>query len=627
MNKNFLMMIACISCLSFIQNWYYVSSLPSVDTSENSAAYVNSEENNDENNDENDDTNNDEENVIIFTSNTTAEVATSQGCSRFGDCKGLSMIAHLTAQDLGWPAGVMCTDLWGWTDKRKNPFRNYIIVCCETGYSIIDVSKPSKPVVVGSLRGNTQGRWRWRGVRIYKNFAYFVSDALMSRVVILNLEDAVDGLATKSYILPPDTNNIVTPESNERRQLLRRKLDDDDESNSENPDIDNNEDTDEEIDFEQSQIRKIPLLKPTTTYLGGGIFQAHNIAINEDSGYAYAVGGGNNCLNGLHMIDIRDPGYPKFAGCFHDPMNLYIHDALCVTYTKDHLDGKYDGREICFAFAVYNLLIIDVTNKEKPKLLSRLSYTGAAYIHQGWLTGDRFFLVIDDERDEPGEGIKTIVADVRDLYNPRIAHFHVALGETFADHNQYIIKIAAHEYTVQANYNGGVRVLRIVRGPVKGRSDDEIIALEEVAFFDTNPKNSNVMDGVWSVYPYFEKDKLIVAADMETGIFFLRRTFDDSSPSIPYAKGKATESPTVWTDCPKVRKESECKSQQACVWSSDWEMGKGWFSACYNSEPLKPEQPYRAPPGGPSKCLSLPSSDCKKYPACKWTGGSCIIYN
>ena len=62
--------------------------------------------------------------------------------------------------------------------------------------------------------------------------------------------------------------------------------------------------------------------------------------INEDTGFAYAVGnsmGGETCGGALHMIDIREPLNPKFAGCFADPaLGLqrtgYTHDAQCVIY-------------------------------------------------------------------------------------------------------------------------------------------------------------------------------------------------------------------------------------------------------------------------------------------------------
>ena len=77
--------------------------------------------------------------------------------------------------------------------------------------------------------------------------------------------------------------------------------------------------------------------------------------INENTGFAYTVGnsmGGETCGGALHMIDIRDPLNPKFAGCYADPaLGLQrtgsTHDAQCVTYHGP--DARYHGREICFS--------------------------------------------------------------------------------------------------------------------------------------------------------------------------------------------------------------------------------------------------------------------------------------
>ena len=50
---------------------------------------------------------------------------------------------------------------------------------------------------------------------------------------------------------------------------------------------------------------------------------AHNIVINEDSGFAYATGsngGDDTCGGGLHMIDIHDPENPQFADASPTPL-------------------------------------------------------------------------------------------------------------------------------------------------------------------------------------------------------------------------------------------------------------------------------------------------------------------
>lgn len=109
---------------------------------------------------------------------------------------------------------------------------------------------------------------------------------------------------------------------------------------------------------------------------------AHNVAINVDSGFAYAVGT-NTCLGGIEMIDISDPANPVDAGCFKE--DGYIHDTQCVMYQGP--DERYLDREICFNSAGDPFVpdddpggtaisVIDVTDKANVERLAYLSYSG-----------------------------------------------------------------------------------------------------------------------------------------------------------------------------------------------------------------------------------------------------------
>ena len=96
------------------------------------------------------------------------------------------------------------------------------------------------------------------------------------------------------------------------------------------------------------------------------IASAHNIVINEDTGFAYAVGassGGETGGGGLHMINIQDPLTPIFAGCFQDmstgsQKTGYSHDAQCIIYQGP--DAEHQGQEICFGANETALSIADV---------------------------------------------------------------------------------------------------------------------------------------------------------------------------------------------------------------------------------------------------------------------------
>ncbi len=178
----------------------------------------------------------------------------------------------------------------------------------------------------------------------------------------------------------------------------------------------------------------------------GEIGSAHNIVINEDTGFAYAVGvnsGGETCGGGLHMIDINDPLNPTFVGCFgHEGTGRagtgYSHDAQCVIYEGP--DTEHAGKEICFGGNETAVSIADVSDKDNPIALSTAEYPNAGYTHQGWLTDDHEFFYDNDELDEvSGEQsrTRTMIFDVRDLDDPILVQ--EMMGTTAAsDHNLYV---------------------------------------------------------------------------------------------------------------------------------------------------------------------------------------------
>jgi choice-of-anchor B domain-containing protein len=258
------------------------------------------------------------------------------------------------------------------------------------------------------------------------------------------------------------------------------------------------------------------LIKPDTTYRE--INSAHNIVINEESGFAYSTGssgGGTTCSGGLHMIDIREPMNPRFAGCFaHTGTGRagqgYTHDAQCVTYRGP--DTRYTGREMCIGANETAVSIADVTDKQNPKVVSVATYPRVAYTHQGWFDEEQRYWYLDDEIDE-GNGepkTRTLIWDLADLENPRLAKEHMGV-ESSTDHNLYV----KGNLMYQANYRSGLRILDI--------SDRE--NPREVGFFDTAPYMNSVpgYNGAWSVYPYFRSGSLVLSG-IEQGLFIMRYT-------------------------------------------------------------------------------------------------------
>jgi choice-of-anchor B domain-containing protein len=363
-------------------------------------------------------------------------------------------------------------DIWGWTDPLTN--KEYALMGRSSGTSFVDITDPYNPVYLGNLPAHNGVNSSWRDIKVFDNHAFIVSEASGHGMQVFDL------IQLRTVVNPPVT------------------------------------------------------FSATTHYSQFG--PAHNIAINEDSGFAYVIGArisGITCSGGLHMIDINTPTNPTFAGCFSD--DGYTHDTQCVIYNGP--DEDHQGQEICFNSNENTLTIVNVTDKDNPFEVSRTGYAGSGYTHQGWLTEDHRYFLVDDEMDEiqSGHNTRTYVWDVSDLENPFLTGFHD--GRTAAiDHNLYI----KDDNVFQANYRSGLNILRIV--------DLDQAELEEFGFFDIYPaSNTPNFNGAWSNYPYFESGVIIVSG-IEQGLFVLKLADSGGDPTpTPTASPTPTMTATPTT--------------------------------------------------------------------------------
>src|SRR5262245_30994899 len=260
--------------------------------------------------------------------------------------------------------------------------------------------------------------------------------------------------------------------------------------------------------FDLTQLRGVtepPVTFEETAYYAG-FGSTHTLAINSRTGYAYAVGT-RTCEGGLHVVDVRTPAAPRKAGCFS--LDGYTHETQCVVY--DGPDDVYREREICFNSNEDTLTIVDASDKHEQVQLSRTGYGGSAYTHQGWLTEDQRFFLVNDEGDETAfkHRTRTWIWDVSDLDAPVLASRYDGPTPSI-DHNLYIRGNLVYE----SNYRSGLRVLdasRIATG-----------TLREVGFFDVYPDDdAPAFNGSWTSYPFFASGSVVVNG-IEQGLFVLR---------------------------------------------------------------------------------------------------------
>ncbi len=361
-------------------------------------------------------------------------------------CKNVNLLGNLSLAEIG--GGEIGNDIWGWTDRETG--REYAIMGKTNGTAFVDVTDGTNPRFLGMLPTRTDGSRRfWRDIKVYRDHAFIVSEHIGHGMQVFDLT------RLRSAGAQPQT-------------------------------------------FTADAIYEV-----------GGSNNTHNLDINERTGYAYLVGT-STCAGGLHMVHIKNPAKPKFAGCFS--ADGYTHDTECERYSGP--DKRFRNREICFASNEDTVTIVDVTDKDAPRMLSRTGYPSAAYTHQGWLTEDGKWFVFNDELDElrgsaPEGKQTTYVMNVESLTNPGVVRASPN-NTTSTDHNLYI----RDGHVFESNYTSGLRIF----------DEDSVPSadLEEVAFFDLYPENDapGFEGGTWSNYGEYRDGKIAVSS-IDRGIFVL----------------------------------------------------------------------------------------------------------
>ncbi len=362
-------------------------------------------------------------------------------------CNGYDLMFNMPLSVFGAQAA---NDSWGWTDPETG--KEYAIIATDRNTNFVDISNVENPVYLGSVPTATIPS-PWRDVKVYGNHAYIVAD------------------------------NAIGEDSHGLQVFDLTRL-----RNVENPPQEFQPDT---------RLEEIG--------------RAHNVVVNPETAFIYAVGGNraNAFSGGPIFINVENPGNPVIVGGFGE--GEYSHDAQVVTYNGP--DTDYTGREILIGSNENEVVIADVTDKANPVAISTISYANLGYVHQGWFTEDMRYFIVGDELDEQqiGNNTRLIVLDFNDLDNPQF-HFNYFADNAAVDHNGYVIGNTYY----QASYRAGLRVLDISN--ISGRM------FTETGFFDTFPEdNSTAFNGAWNVYPFFESGNIVIS-DIERGLFVVRKS-------------------------------------------------------------------------------------------------------
>ena len=153
---------------------------------------------------------------------------------------------------------------------------DYALLGLPNGVGFVDLSDPSNPVYLGSLPTQFVNSG-WRDIKVFEDHAYIVSEGAFHGMQVFDL------------------NRLTT------------------------------------------------VTTPPVTFSNdahyNGFTNAHNIAINEDSGMAYAVGT-NTCSGGLHAIDINNNMHRGQKTSISNPYNFCL-DIGWQSINRNPLPGRY----------------------------------------------------------------------------------------------------------------------------------------------------------------------------------------------------------------------------------------------------------------------------------------------
>ncbi|WP_420571547.1 choice-of-anchor B family protein [Kordia sp.] len=334
------------------------------------------------------------------------------------------------------------SDIWGWTDTTTS--KEYALITFEDKTCFVDVSDPVNPIYLGNIPTNAGVNY-WRDIKVYNNYAYIVADNVGNHGM-----QVFDLTRLRNVANAPET---FTPDK-------------------------------------------------VLTDVGS----CHNIAINENTGFAYLLGC-NTFSGGPHFVDLSDPANPVSVGGY--ATDGYTHDAQIVIYNGP--DTEHNGKEIMIASNENEIVILDVSNKSSIIRLSTIAYVDVGYTHQGWLSEDHRYFYLGDETDEIDFGYDTrgLVFDFANLDSPNFLTSFTGNSNAI-DHNYY----TKGNKLYQANYTAGLRILDITNPS----------NVNEIGFFDTHPEsNDTTFFGAWSVYPYFASGNIIIS-DIDRGLFVIRES-------------------------------------------------------------------------------------------------------
>ncbi len=392
-------------------------------------------------------------------------------------CNKVDLLAHVPLASFSTNP-VDANDIWGHYDLNDN--NEYALIGLSNGIGIVNVSNPEEPTVVTTIASQST---IWRDIKVYqffdaptqrwKSYAYVTADNASVGLMIIDLSD----LPNSATVASIDTTDISAH----------------------------------------------------NVYLSN-VDYSTGVALTGYTPYLH-IAGSNQNGGAFNSYSLAEPtALTSVYRSASTSRNNYTHDVSSMVITDERKDTQcVNGTSYCeilFDFNENNFRLWDKTDNANPQQLSSQSYTNASYVHSGWFTEDKLFVIVHDELDEINAGLNTTVRffDMVDLTSPQ--QIGTWTGPTRAiDHNGFV---RGNRYYM-SNYEKGMTVLDIT----------DPTAPEQVGFFDTYPINDSAsFNGAWGVYPYLPSGNLLVS-DINSGLYILKdRTTESVNGTAHFSLSK-----------------------------------------------------------------------------------------
>ncbi|WP_299073249.1 choice-of-anchor B family protein [uncultured Paraglaciecola sp.] len=394
-------------------------------------------------------------------------------------CENMSLLAHVPLADFpNSPSAA--NDIWGHVDLNSK--KEYAIIGLKNGVSVVDVTSPTSPAVVGSVQGLSS---TWRDIKVYQ---YFDAALLRWQAYAYSTTEANEGL---TIIDLNDLENGIT--------VVNRQTTDRSAHNIYISGID--------YTLNIATANQTPAVHILGSNQYGGAFRSYSLGDPETLGTTYR----------------NLQGKPKDYS--HDASSLVVKDARAQT---DCIQTSNNGCLVFLDFNEDSLIIWDHTDKNQAIRLGTGTYPNAEYTHSGWWTEDKQFVIVHDELDEQRRGLNTTlnIFDISSLSSPTLVGTWT--GPTRAsDHNGFV---RGNRYYM-SNYERGLTVLDIT---------DPSTPLE-VGFFDTYPVSNNAtFNGAWGVYPFLPSGNILVS-DINSGLYIIQdQTLANETGNIAFSASQVS---------------------------------------------------------------------------------------